>query len=277
MWDFEQGERNEEETLPWLIFRVGEELYAINSSYISYITTKPTMLTKVPDMHRACFGLMPYQGGYVTVVSLRTLFGMTTLEQEYKDFKKMIEERKQDHLHWVEELERSVRERSDFTLAVDPHQCAFGKWYDGFESDLNSVNSHLAKIDSPHKKLHQCAEKVMHCYAEDGNLDLPCAEGVLNGLEREIVPRIVKLLDETKEVFSSHFREMIVVLEDKNERIGLIVDEVLSVDALELMESNLNINQDVHLLTYMAGVAKCQQHDRMVYLLDGKQLIYYQS
>lgn len=276
MWDFEQNEMNEEQMLPWLIFRIGEELYAINSSYISYITMKSDELTKVPDMNPACFGLMPYQGGYVTIISLRTLFGMVTLEQEYDKFQVMIEDRKQDHLHWVEELERSVREHSEFHLAVDPHQCAFGKWYDNFESEQLSVNNHLSKIDLPHKQLHQCAEKVMRCYSENGDLDWPCAEGVLEQLDKKIVPQIVKLLDETKEIFSNYFREMIIVLENKDERIGLIVDEVLSVDDLEMMESNLHINQDIRCSVYMTDVAKFHHNDQMVYLLDGEKLIHYE-
>jgi chemoreceptor zinc-binding protein len=44
----------------------------------------------------------------------------------------MIDERKNDHIHWVNEFERSIKNDEQINLNTDPHECAFGKWYDNF-------------------------------------------------------------------------------------------------------------------------------------------------
>jgi purine-binding chemotaxis protein CheW len=42
-------------------------------------------------------------------------------------FVAMLEQRKQDHKRWLDELAASVREARAFTLTTDPHACAFGR------------------------------------------------------------------------------------------------------------------------------------------------------
>lgn len=274
--EFETMQKASDMEYPWLIFQLKNNCYAINSEFVSSIFILPASIASLPEAPPYIKGILNLRGSMLPLVQLRTIFGLETIDQEHDIFTEMLEQRKQDHIYWAQELESCIKENRPFTLATDPHQCAFGKWYDNFESEQLSVNNHLSKIDLPHKQLHQCAEKVMRCYSEDGDLDWPCAEGVLEQLDKKIVPQIVKLLDETKEIFSNYFREMIIVLENKDERIGLIVDEVLSVDDLEMMESNLHINQDIRCSVYMTDVAKFHHNDQMVYLLDGEKLIHYE-
>ena len=38
-----------------------------------------------------------------------------------------------DHRDWLSELENSVKENLEFTLASDVHQCKFGQWYDTYK------------------------------------------------------------------------------------------------------------------------------------------------
>lgn len=269
-----ESQEIQEEVLPWLIFGIQEELYAVNSAYVEYITPLPeTGLTKVPDMAKARYGLMPFQEGYVSLLSMRTLFGLSTLEDEYEMFKDMIEHRKQDHLDWVEELKRCTHEEEPFTLATDPHQCAFGRWYDSFVSEQPSINSHLAKIDDPHKRLHQTAGQIVQCCGTEKGLDPDCTQSILMELEQEIVPMVVGLLDETKEIFSSHYREMVIIIEEGQERIGLIVDSVRSVDQLDMVDDKLEAAQSIRHSEYISKVAKLSEADQVVFILDEHKLL----
>ncbi len=73
------------------------------------------------------------------MMDLRITFGLKPIVEECKDFEQMIDARKQDHIHWVNELERYIKEGGSFTLAKDSHQCAFGKWYDNFTTDNHQL------------------------------------------------------------------------------------------------------------------------------------------
>ena len=78
-------------------------------------------------------------------------------------FEQMIDDRKQDHINWVNELERYMVEGGSFKLARDPHQCALGKWYDHFTTDNMSVTNLLKKIEEPHENLHKAADEAENC------------------------------------------------------------------------------------------------------------------
>ena len=54
----------------------------------------------------------------------------------------------------------SGSERREFKLAIDPHKCAFGKWYDNFETDNRTLSGCLKKCDAPHQEIHGIAIKV---------------------------------------------------------------------------------------------------------------------
>lgn len=219
---------------PWLLFRVKGQDYAVNSRSIVSISTLPEDLCPIPNAPEYMRGYFYLRDNIVPLYDLRTLFGQTTMAQEYQAFTDMLEQRKQDHLHWVEELKASIREERPFSLATDPHQCAFGKWYDSFHSELHSISHHLAKIDEPHKKLHRAAEEVRECTQEcDHCVRSECLKSILTRLEGQYVPLVVGLLDEAKAVFRSSYREMVVVVEQGETLLGLVVDEVLVVEHID--------------------------------------------
>ena len=66
-----------------------------------------------------------------------------------------------------------VKENGKFTLARDPHQCAFGKWFDNFKTDNIAVSEVLKKFDAPHKRIHALADEIEEL------LEKRCMEQVL--------------------------------------------------------------------------------------------------
>ena len=46
----------------------------------------------------------------------------------------LFTEKEKDHHDWLNALEESIVDGVPFTKAKDPHQCAFGKWYDKFQT-----------------------------------------------------------------------------------------------------------------------------------------------
>ncbi|MBF0347929.1 MAG: CZB domain-containing protein [Magnetococcales bacterium] len=75
--------------------------------------------------------------------------------------------REVDHLNWAKQVSSFLSDEKSTTLSVqmDPHQCAFGKWYYGegrkqAEAMLPQLRPPLEEIEAHHTRLHQSAEKI---------------------------------------------------------------------------------------------------------------------
>lgn len=232
-----QQEENDERIYPYIVFKIKNQLYSINSKYVATILQLPQFDT-LPDSPDYITGIFPYRNEFIQMLDLRNLLGMTTLNQEYEVFSKMLDDRKQDHIHWVDELENCIKSERDFMLATDPHKCALGKWYDNFSSDNTSINFHLRKLNEPHQKLHEAAHQVILCTKECDSCEREeCLKNVLERAKGEYMPIILQLLEETKNIFKSTiYHEMVLVLSGNN-HIGIVVDEVLAVELLSKIGS----------------------------------------
>ena len=261
-----------EERLPHVIFRVADNLYAIDSSVTIALTEFPDNITPIQKSEKFELGVMQLRNQIVPVMSMRSLFGCKSSEEEYEDFKAMIDIRKNDHIKWVNELKNSVSENREFTLTTDPHQCAFGKWYDNFSTDIQSINFHMKKIDSPHTLLHEIAIEVEKCKKEKNEeirekklLDL------LNKAEKQYMEKVLELLDKTKDIFKDHYHDMVIVIMQNNRFVGLAVDEILTVDNFiknETSESNFIIDQP----KYISAIGTTKDIDEHIFLIKEDKL-----
>lgn len=263
---------NEKISFPSIIFKVKGELYSINSEHVETILQLPQH-EPVPDARPAITGVFMHRGHTVTMLDLRTVLEMPTLEQEYIEFCEMLEARKQDHIHWVEELERTAKAGEPFTLATDPHKCKLGRWYDHFECEIQEVNFHLRKIEAPHKRLHEAAVEVAGC-----SQDCPacsraeCLKNVLARVRGECMPKILKLLDETKDIFrTTVYHEMALVLRGER-KLGIIVDEVIAVEDLVTAGDQSTVRA-MRLSPCVAGVEKSEKQPDLILALDLEKII----
>lgn len=259
---------------PWLLFQLGSNYFAINSHRVTAIMICPENMTRLPDSPDFVRGLVMQRGNIIRLLDLRMLFGLDTIDVEREAFHQMLETRKMDHLQWVEELERCVETGDEFSLATDPHKCAFGKWYDKYESENHSINHHLRKIEEPHRRLHESALAVTKCQKNCSECKREkCLKTVMEELKQELVPRIVSLLDEAQDLFRSSYREMSIIIEDEGRRLGLIVDQVLSVEDItlnEIEDSGVNFFHD---LTYISGVCKSRTVSENVLVVNDQRLL----
>lgn len=273
MQEFEKKQIEDEIEYPWLVFKIGQNLYTVNSKIITSIVMLPEHITKVPNVPEYILGLIHLRGNVIPLADLRALFNMKTVRKEYSDFIEMIDARKQDHIHWVEELERSVKNDQDFKLTTNPHQCTFGKWYDGFKSEIEAVNFHLRKLDEPHKKIHKAAEDVKNCSKDCDNCEREvCLKKIMEETKEVNMPLMLKLLDEVKDVFALNYKEMVIVLENSNSLMGIMVDEVLSVEDINSFEETEEIMK-IYRDKYVKGVAKSKKSEEILLILDDEKIM----
>lgn len=263
----------EEIEFPWLVFKLNNNLYTVNSKIIASIVMVPERITKVPNVPEYMLGLIHLRGNVIPLLDLRVLFNTKSIKEEYDEFKKMIDDRKNDHIRWVNEFEHSMEHNEKFKLNTNPHECAFGKWYDNFTTDIEAVNFHLKKIDEPHKEIHQAVEKANNCSKHCDSCEKEkCLKTVLEETKEKNMPYLLNLLDELKEIFKMHYKEMVIVLEDDNSYIGIIADEVLSVENIIPFEATEEITKMCK-DKFVSGVAKSEKSNELLLILDDEKIM----
>lgn len=249
---------------PWLIFKLKDDYYAINSDFIVTIMTLPKNIVAVPNYMDSCRGIFELRGDIIPLFSLRALFHMQAIEDEYQEFSAMLEQRKQDHIHWVEELKSSVAEDRPFTLTTDHHQCAFGQWYDHFVTDLPSLRFIMNKIDEPHRELHASAKAFEACNKDHDHCKREmCLGTIFKKLSEEYVPKILGLIDEMKIAFRDHYKEMTVVVEVDGNKFGVIVDDIVSVERMDEQFEYHNLDS-MSFSQFIEGIRKRQNSEQQV-------------
>lgn len=253
----------EELEYPYILFRVNDGLFCVNSKYVSAIMELPSY-EALPEAPPYITGIFSYRDKMVTMFDLRSAMKQCTLEQEYNDFKGMLDDRKQDHIEWVKTLEKSIENRTPFPLAVDPHKCALGKWYDSFECDSNEVRHYMTRLEEPHTKLHQAAVRVQECIQyEDAQVREESLCKILKEIRIDYVPKIFEVLEGAKELFRNRvYHEMVLVLSGKKE-LGMVVDEVVAVEKLNFGRSREEFDQWKH-SPYVASIMRSGNRDDLI-------------
>lgn len=219
--------------MPLIIFKVGEMTCAVDGASVISIQ-RMEEFTLTPHTPDEIFGSINFRNQVISILDLRTVFGLPTRIKEYSDFIKMLDQRKQDHIKWVNTLKETVRNNTHFPLATCPHQCAFGKWYDKYNHPNKKIMFHLEKIREPHNKLHYAALDVAKIQEKDWSEHEKNEEiqNILHQVEHEYMTTVVGLLDSAKAMFKDIYQTMLIVLEDI-EPIAVAVDEVVAVTNLE--------------------------------------------
>lgn len=257
---------------PYIIFKLEGISYCISSEYITSLLQLP-QYSKVPAAPANITGIFKHRDTVIQMVDLRTTLGMEPLSQEYEEFVQMINARKNDHVHWVDELERTARNNEPFTLARDPHKCALGKWYDRFETDNALVAFHLKKIEEPHKQIHSAADAVAKCEQNCDSCEREqCLKTIMEKVKNENMPQILSLLDQTKDIFASTiYKEMVLLMEGT--RWGLVVDEVVGVEDLRTIERQEYDIMEQQSLRYIRSVKESDKQSGIIFELNIPRLL----
>jgi len=255
--------------LPWLIFTLNGNAYAVNSRYVNGINMRAEDVTPLPDAPDIYRGLVKIREEVCPLLDMRKLFHFLTLDEETANFRDMMEQRKKDHVKWIDTLERCIETGEKFTLTTDPHKCAFGMWYDKFTTENHSAGFHLKKIEEPHRLLHESAPIILKA-VEQG--DTKTAERLLKKARSEYVPKIISVIDESENAYRSTFRENVIFLSDGEQMLGLLVDEVLAVDKVEPVEGSSNMNLLLR-SKFFESIARNEKIDLEILIIDEEELL----
>lgn len=215
-----------EQDLPDIIFKLQDDLYAVSSKYVVYISVLSDVTPTSGDDPRYR-GTVIFNGKSVHVYDLRNLFGIHNFEQELNA---LVSQRIADHVNWVNKLEESVNENRPFELTTNPHACAFGKWYDSFKTDDTYLAMYLKQINEPHTAIHETGKRVKKLMAEGKQEE---AKAEVEEMKRTHFAKTKSLLEGMVQVYKNGVREMLIMMKVDGVLKGIVVDRIVGIKKLE--------------------------------------------
>lgn len=224
----------------WITFKLQGGNYCLDSARVATIVI-PTLITPLPDSPPCCMGIFQQNGQTILVMDARTVLGMPSLGQEVGNFSSM----KDKHIRWIQELGRSVRENTPFTLPMDPRKCAFGEWYYNFDTDNGSIKLLLKKIEGPHAAMHRCAAEIAQ-YVKNGEPDKVTAK--LEQAELICQGTVIPLLDQLIAAYHEAAKGIVLVshYQGGEGSIGLYVDEITALLTAQDVNEGLRNKAAIH-------------------------------
>lgn len=252
----------------WVVFRLSSEFYALPIGAVKEMV-RMAEVSPLPGTPAYVRGLMPLRGRVLPVIDLRMRLGMESADDERNAMVRMLETREEEHRNWLTELENSVREHRAFTLAVDPHQCAFGRWYDTFQTQNQTLHSILRRFERPHSAIHAIAQRVDEFAHKDAFDD---ALALIERTRNDELAVMVQLFANTRQVIKELRREVVLIVRRRERNYALAVDAVESVETLALQEDVNGVldTEEEHVVT---RIARSTKEQRVVLVLDLEALV----
>lgn len=255
----------------WTVLSLSNDLFAVPADDV-HAMVMLSAVSEVPNTPDYVRGMFVLRDRAVPVIDLRARLGMETLERETRELIELLNARERDHMNWLAELESSVKERRLFELTTDPHECAFGKWYDTYETDNLLLQSLLRKFDAPHSRIHGIAHEVV---ALEQAGDLEGAQALIDRTRSGDLTDMVRLFESLREQIRESLREIAVVLTVGEHTFAVAVDGVETVSVLD-NSTDESIN-DAALGAEVDGlvtaIGRLQKSDRLVITLDPAQIL----
>lgn len=251
---------------PWVLLELNDVIYATSCESVLSLNQLPdaTPLPKAPPEVR---GVINFRGRLIELLDARKLLGIKTVAEEIADFNAMMDQRYNDHRNWLNTLENSVKNDTEFTLATDPHKCAFGKWYDSYSSKNTNIMflSTFAKFDKPHKEIHAIAHKAEHLIAQG---DRQAAMQLVESTRNTTLAEMLGLFDDLKDSYLNSRKEIVVVIgEDESNCVGLSVDQITAIEHLSEYDEDL-VKDSMTETQYVSGIAKRKDGSVVILLND---------
>lgn len=254
----------------WVLLKLVGNVYAIScQSVLSLFQVNE--ITPLPAFSKEVKGVIKYQGKIIQLIDIKRIFNLKPTEEDLEEFKQLMQMRKQDHINWLTTLENSVMNNVEFTLITDPHKCAFGKWYDSYDS--NQTNNIMfmttfARFDTPHKAIHEIGNKAKELIEKNnrqGAIDL------IKEAKNKELSQMMHLFEELNSAYAESKREVVVVFGDEKDMISLVADEIVSIEELGEVDNDL-LEETVGCSDFLRGIAK-RKDGQPIFVLDHEYLM----
>jgi len=212
----------------WVIIEIRKQEFAVPATFVREIVELPDV-TAVPLSSPQNRGVINLRGRLLSVTDLRKQFGWQSTQEELEDFCTLMGQREQDHRIWLSELERSVAEGTEFRLALDPHKCAFGRWYDSYHSDSPWIMAMLRKLEAPHGKVHALAYSVDELVKSGKQAE---ALQLIESARQGVLQEMISLFQQLRQLVREEVKELALVITVAQRTFAVSIDQALAVEKI---------------------------------------------
>ncbi len=257
---------------PWLVFSLNSSYFALNCENITTITILPKKIIQPVLTPPYIRGLLDLRGDVIPLVNMRSLFEFPSAESERAEIVEVLEKGMNAHRNWINELDKTIKTGEEFKLSLDPHKCDFGKWYDSYQSKYYIVNSHLKKINQPHIDLHENGAKIVNLVKQPRTQEVEDQiQKYYAEIRNEFMPDILATVKDIQEDWVDAQKEMVIVFQYSDRKIGLIVDEVRSVEHLEILPQEVSLDMQ-SIAHFFSCIARSPRTNDVIFLVDESEL-----
>lgn len=245
--------QNSKTNSPWVLVDINQVVYAISCNVVLSLNQVP-QITPLPKSPQEIRGVIDFRSHTIELLDTRTLLGLSPISQDIQEFFELMEQRYKDHTNWLATLEQTVIEDKEFTLTTDPHKCAFGKWYDNYNFENTNImfSTAFSRFDAPHKAIHNIAI-VAKEFIDKGEKQQ--AMDLIQSTKDKELKQMLHLFDDIKRAYKDSRKEIVVVIGDENQCIGLSVDQIVAIEYLFEIDENL-IKDSITSTQYLEGLGK---------------------
>ncbi len=265
--------KNRNEKLNAFTFWIGDSLFAIDLRFVLSIEQEGSVIQPDPFSGQGALGIVKHRGIPVRVFDLAEFIHLTSSGDQKQALIEQLVGREKDHVDWLAGLEDAIRKDIRFEKARDPHQCAFGKWYDNFESHDHELMDILAKFDEPHKRIHALADQLLALKEHGQEKE---ALRIL-ALERQTtLAHLRRLFERARSQIKDRIKYVLLFIttDGKSPCLALRLNEID--DIVEFSNSQVTVTEDVgvlnhaHLSNIFTGyIDSGNERDNLLFDMDG--------
>lgn len=254
--------------LPWVIFSVGKQLYAISTRLVTGIMSIPPV-TPVAEAPELFLGVGNVRGDVIPILNMRKLLGMPSADKEAEENVKLLSEKRDNLDRWLKELERCVEKGLRFNLSADP-----AKYRDFSAYGVgDAISRELKKAEPAYSELHSYAQKIIDLRNSDGSYE----EGVEELLQQaeKSAGKAFRIMDELAQQIREKLTPMIITLSFPSTRdtcMGFSVDSVKAVDEVEMLDKKENTRM-LFMSGHLCGVAHSDRFPGEILLADDLEIV----
>lgn len=205
---------------PWVTFMLNSGHYCVSSKFVASMMLHQSF-QPLPDHTPGLLGVMELLGDIIPVFDMRTLLGMKELQISAEAFEPVRDALAQ-LVQALHECAQSGR-ASDIDAAAP--QAALNAWWDECRSDNRSLNFLLKKLHDKYNELEQLAAQELKLI-ESG--EKTAVADVLASID-DCNQTLMAQLDELVGTYDEATRGILIILQYKEKKMGIRVDEISGV------------------------------------------------
>lgn len=215
--------------IDYFVFLAKDYTLALPYFDIIQIVDSPTC-TAMPNMPSYVRGVIDFMGAPIPLLDTRIRLSIKSRQEEVDELIGIFLQRKQDHLTWISKLKAAVEHDEDITVEKNPHNCAFGKWYDTYKANTLALSAYMRRFDRPHQAIHDLAVQSEQLVLKGQKEQ---AKSLISAAEQNELLTLVALFDGFEEQMRLSYQEYAIVVNHDNRKIALAIDAVKYFEKLD--------------------------------------------